>query len=136
MTFFQIFLTVSCVLAISIGQLLFKKVSININQSDRLFSFEVLGTFSLAIFIYGLATLFWIYILKSTPLNQAYSFMAIYLHPREIEKEQEKIELKMLENFIHYHGIKNCEKKLTSLVEIFSDSFIRMDEYAKEIKKI
>ena len=54
MTFFQIFLTVSCVLAISIGQLLFKKVSININQSDRLFSFEVLGTFSLAIFIYGL----------------------------------------------------------------------------------
>lgn len=77
MTFFQIFLTVSCVLAISIGQLLFKKVSININQSDRLFSFEVLGTFSLAIFIYGLATLFWIYILKSIPLNQAYSFMAL-----------------------------------------------------------
>lgn len=77
MTFFQIFLTVSCVLAISIGQLLFKKVSIYINQSDRLFSFEVLGTFSLAIFIYGLATLFWIYILKSIPLNQAYSFMAL-----------------------------------------------------------
>ncbi|MCT7527179.1 EamA family transporter [Aliarcobacter cryaerophilus] len=77
MSFFQIFLTVSCVLAISIGQLLFKKVSININQSDRLFSFEVLGTFSLAIFIYGLATLFWIYILKSIPLNQAYSFMAL-----------------------------------------------------------
>ena len=42
----------------------------------------------------------------------------------------------MFENFIHYHGIKNCEKKLTSLVEIFSDRFIRMDEYAKEIKKI
>ena len=77
MTFFQIFLTVSCVLGISIGQLLFKKVSININQSVRSFSFEVLGTFSLAIFIYGLATLFWIYILKSIPLNQAYSFMAL-----------------------------------------------------------
>lgn len=29
------------------------------------------------IFIYGLATLFWIYILKSIPLNQAYSFMAL-----------------------------------------------------------
>ena len=42
----------------------------------------------------------------------------------------------MLESFINYHGIKNCEKKLTSLVEIFSDSFIRMDEYAKKIKKI
>lgn len=77
MTFFQIFQIFSCVLAISIGQLLFKKVSININQSDGIFSFVVLGTFSLAIFIYGLATLFWIYILKSIPLNQAYSFMAL-----------------------------------------------------------
>jgi len=55
----------------------------------------------------------------------------IYLHPREIEKKQQKIDLKALENFIHYHGIENCEKKLTSLVEIFSDSFVRMDEYAK-----
>lgn len=77
MTFFQIILTISCVLSISIGQLLFKKVSIHLNQSDSLLSFGVLGTFSLAIFIYGLATLFWIYILKSTPLNQAYSFMAL-----------------------------------------------------------
>lgn len=77
MTFFQIILTISCVLAISIGQLLFKKVSINLNQSDSLFSLGVFGTFSLAIFIYGLATIFWIYILKSIPLNQAYSFMAL-----------------------------------------------------------
>jgi drug/metabolite transporter (DMT)-like permease len=77
MSLFQIFLTISCVLAISIGQLLFKKVSINLNQSDSLFSLGVFGTFSLAILIYGLATLFWIYILKSIPLNQAYSFMAL-----------------------------------------------------------
>lgn len=77
MTLFQIFLTVSCVLAISSGQLLFKKVSININQSNSLFSLEVLGTFSLAVSIYGLATLLWIYILRSVPLNQAYSFMAL-----------------------------------------------------------
>ena len=77
MTFFQIILTISCVLTISIGQLLFKKVSINLNQSDSLLSFGVLGTFSLAIFIYSMATLFWIYILKSVPLNQAYSFMAL-----------------------------------------------------------
>ncbi len=42
----------------------------------------------------------------------------------------------MLENFINYHGIKNCEKKLTSLIENFSCTFVRMDEYAKEIKKI
>jgi len=77
MTFFQIILTISCVLSISIGQLLFKKVSININQGNEFLSHSVLGTFSLAIFIYGLATLFWIYILRSIPLNQAYSFMAL-----------------------------------------------------------
>lgn len=77
MNLYKIFLIVSCVLAISIGQLLFKKVSINVNQNNSLFSIGVFGTFSLAIFIYGLATLFWIYILKTTPLNQAYSFMAL-----------------------------------------------------------
>lgn len=77
MTSSQIFLTVSCVLAISIGQLLFKKVSMNINQSQEWFSYSILGTFSLSIVIYGLATLFWIYILRSVPLNKAYGFMAL-----------------------------------------------------------
>jgi polysaccharide deacetylase family protein (PEP-CTERM system associated) len=59
----------------------------------------------------------------------------IYLHPREIELNQEKIDLKALENFIHYHGIKNCEKKLTSLVENFSSTFVRMDEFVKKVKR-
>lgn len=77
MTLLQIFLTVSCVLVISLGQLLFKKVSININQSSDFLSYSVLGTFSLAIAIYGFATIFWIYILRNVPLNQAYSFMAL-----------------------------------------------------------
>lgn len=77
MTISQISLTVSCVLAISIGQLLFKKVSMNINQSQDWFSFAIFGTFSLAILIYGLATLFWIYILRNVPLNKAYGFMAL-----------------------------------------------------------
>jgi len=77
MTIFQIFLTISCVLGIAIGQLLFKKVSININQGNEWISYSILGTFSLAIIIYGLATLFWIYILRSVPLGQAYSFMAL-----------------------------------------------------------
>lgn len=77
MTISQISLIVSCVLAISIGQLLFKKVSMNINQSQDWFSLAIFGTFSLAILIYGLATLFWIYILRNVPLNKAYGFMAL-----------------------------------------------------------
>lgn len=63
--------------------------------------------------------------------NKNKNSVFIYLHPREIEKKQEKIELNMLENFIHYYGIKRCEKKLSSLIEVFSDSFIRMDEFVK-----
>lgn len=59
----------------------------------------------------------------------------IYLHPREIELNQEKIDLKALENFIHYHGIENCEKKLTSLVENFSSTFVRMDEFVMYYKR-
>lgn len=59
----------------------------------------------------------------------------IYLHPREIELNQEKIDLKALENFIHYHGINNCEKKLTNLIKYFANTFIRMDEFTKQSKK-
>jgi len=77
MTFLQIFLTILCVIAISIGQLLFKKTSIILNQSNSIFSVQVLGNLFLALFIYGIATIFWIYILKSVPLNKAYSFMAL-----------------------------------------------------------
>lgn len=37
----------------------------------------------------------------------------------------------MLKIFIHYNGIKNCDKKLTSLIESFSISFIIMDDFLK-----
>ena len=59
----------------------------------------------------------------------------MYLHPREIEINQEKIELKMLENFIHYHGINSCEKKLTNLITHFSKFFIRMDEFVTNCRE-
>jgi len=62
---------------ISIGQLMFKRVSLNLNQSNDFLSYGVFGTFTLAIIIYGFATIFWIYLLKTIPLNQAYSFMAL-----------------------------------------------------------
>lgn len=56
----------------------------------------------------------------------------IYLHPREIDKNQEKLDLKGLEKFIHYHGINSCEKKLEKLINSFSSSFIKMDEFAQK----
>ena len=59
----------------------------------------------------------------------------LYLHPREIEINQKKIELKMLEQFIHYYGINSCEKKLEKLVNAFNSTFIRMDEFVQKYKE-
>lgn len=67
--------------------------------------------------------------------NRQEQSVFVYLHPREIEINQEKINLKALENFIHYHGINNCERKLTNLIEYFSNSFIRMDKFVIEFTK-
>lgn len=58
----------------------------------------------------------------------------IYLHPREIDINQPVLKLKGLEKFIHYHGINSCENKLEGLIEEFSSTFLRMDEYAYNIK--
>lgn len=59
----------------------------------------------------------------------------IYLHPREIDKHQPKLILKGFEKIIHYHGIDTCEQKLEYLLDNFSSTFVRMDNYALAIKK-
>lgn len=53
----------------------------------------------------------------------------IYLHPRELDEHQEKLDLKPLEHFIHYHGLKSCENKLESLISSFSSTFITCKEF-------
>ena len=61
------------------GQLLFKMTSVKL-QSQSSAGFAALffePVFILALAIYGGATFLWIYILKSVPLTQAYSFMAL-----------------------------------------------------------
>ena len=63
---------------IAVGQVLFKMTSDKLVASGNGFHtilFEPL--FILAIFIYGGATLLWIYVLKTVPLAYAYSFMAL-----------------------------------------------------------
>ena len=65
---------------IASGQLLFKKVA---ETSDILSSFSgILGLltnfwFWVALVIYGIATLLWIYILQKIALSQAYPFVAL-----------------------------------------------------------
>ncbi|KLN62196.1 hypothetical protein WH96_01315 [Kiloniella spongiae] len=63
-------------LVMSSGQLLFKKASLDINWNEGL-----LGLFNpwliTGIILYGIATLVWVWILKTVPLNFAYPFTAL-----------------------------------------------------------
>jgi len=65
-----------CVLAISVGQVLFKVTAGS--SPDGSFLMKLMQPLLLlALFIYGLATVFWIWLLQTVPLNVAYPYMAL-----------------------------------------------------------
>jgi drug/metabolite transporter (DMT)-like permease len=72
----QLLLALACVLAISIGQLLFKVVGNLIATGPALALRPVLATVA-ALAIYGVATLGWILLLRDVPLFRAYPYMAL-----------------------------------------------------------
>ena len=59
------------------GQLLFKEVGNRLAAGMSPTQLQVAWVASLAIAIYGVATLLWIHILRSVPLTKAYPFMAL-----------------------------------------------------------
>ncbi|BAN23938.1 DMT family transporter [Caballeronia insecticola] len=77
MTFLQIAWTLACVFIIASGQLLFKKAGMEIQLAGTWASPRALITVGLALFIYAIATLLWINLLRFVALNRAYSFMAL-----------------------------------------------------------
>ncbi|MGO4496725.1 DUF3473 domain-containing protein [Paenibacillus sp. 2RAB27] len=44
----------------------------------------------------------------------------VYLHPREIDVREHKLELPSKEHFIHYYNIKGTQTKLANMLEAFS----------------
>lgn len=54
----------------------------------------------------------------------------LYLHPREIEVNQPRLALGLVDGYFHYQGIKGCEEKFSRLIQEFKSTFVRMDEYA------
>lgn len=52
-----------------------------------------------------------------------------YLHPREIDPKQPKLDLKPKDAFIHYYGINSCKSKLEYILKEFE--FVSIDEYLK-----
>lgn len=73
----QVTLALISVGAISCGQLLFKRAGIDIEAADDWLNVRALTTIGVAAVIYGVATLLWISVLRSVPLNKAYLFMAL-----------------------------------------------------------
>lgn len=73
----QVVWALSCVAAISCGQILFKRTGIAIESAGTWFSWRVFALVAVAATIYAAATLAWINLLRLVPLSTAYSFMAL-----------------------------------------------------------
>ena len=72
-----ILLTVLCVSGISLGQLLFKKAAMAIPEQAQLADWIFNGWLLVALALYGLTTVLWVWILRSAPLHVAYPFMGL-----------------------------------------------------------
>lgn len=69
-----------CSVLLAVGQLLFKQVGLTIRGQlpARVLNLLVSNTtFYLALALYGVATLFWIWLLSRVPLTQAYPWAAL-----------------------------------------------------------
>lgn len=78
MKLFHIFFAVLTVVCLSVGQILFKQASGEMIWSvaqfyKNFFNIKLI----LAMFVYAIATLMWLFVLKNMPLNTAYSFIGI-----------------------------------------------------------
>lgn len=78
MSWLQLILTILTVMALSAGQVLFKLASEDLKLSvggllPSLLSIKLI----LALFIYGIATVMWLIVLKIAPLRIAYPFIAM-----------------------------------------------------------
>lgn len=54
------------------------------------------------------------YFIKNNLKKDKYTIL--YLHPRELDPTEKRLELPFLENIIHYYGINSTTKKLNSLL--------------------
>jgi drug/metabolite transporter (DMT)-like permease len=77
MSFAHTICVIGCVFAIAAGQLLFKRLGIEIQAGASLWSFRVYGLAVAAFTIYCGATFLWIYVLRYVALSKAYQFMAL-----------------------------------------------------------
>lgn len=75
MSFNQIMLILLTVMLLSVGQVLFKLAAMDMKNIDV--SSLLQPKLILALFIYGIATVLWIAVLRHTPLRIAYPFVGL-----------------------------------------------------------
>ncbi|HZX80644.1 MAG TPA: EamA family transporter [Lysobacter sp.] len=66
-----------CVVVLVIGQLLFKQVAINYNARQTFQDWSVAGTLAVALALYGISTLVWIWALRYVQISRAYPAFAL-----------------------------------------------------------
>lgn len=61
----------------------------------------------------------------------------LYLHPREIDDTEPRLNLSAIDSFFHYHnvGIK-CKQKISNIIETYSHSFMKMNDFTAEYHKL
>ena len=64
-------------LVISVGQILFKKSSDAIKEGGSIIDLCLNPYLWIALFLYGSATILWIFTIKDIPISRAYFFMAL-----------------------------------------------------------
>lgn len=80
MTISQIALILICVLALAVGQLLFKLSARNLAPGEQALALLGLSRepwFLLSLVLYALATLLWVWLLRKVPLVAGYPFFAL-----------------------------------------------------------
>ncbi|MFT3818911.1 MAG: 4-amino-4-deoxy-L-arabinose-phospho-UDP flippase [Rubrivivax sp.] len=66
-----------CVLGLAAGQVLFKQAAIGLSASGTVFSSATLLPLIVALTVYGVATVAWVWVLQHAPLGRLYPLMAL-----------------------------------------------------------
>ena len=77
MSFQNTVFLVLTVLALSVGQVLFKLAALQMKTTQSLLQVVLNPYLASALVVYGLATAFWVALLRQVPLHSAYPFVAL-----------------------------------------------------------
>lgn len=70
-------LAILCVLGIAAGQILFKMCATSLQRTGSFFAISTATTLFLALALYGVTTIAWIWVLQKIELGRVYPFMAL-----------------------------------------------------------